>query len=52
MVEEKKKETKIIGNDPWNILLYPLLTEKAIGKIETENQIIKNYKDEIKKIIF
>ena len=26
--------------DPWSILLYPLLTEKGIGKIETENKIL------------
>ena len=26
--------------DPWTILLYPLLTEKAIGKIETENKLV------------
>lgn len=36
MVEEFKKTTI---NDPWKILLYPLLTEKTIGKIETENKI-------------
>ena len=36
MAEEVKKTTTI---DPWKILLYPLLTEKAIGKIETENKI-------------
>lgn len=34
---EKKKVT--ITHDPWKILLYPLLTEKAIGKIETENKL-------------
>lgn len=26
--------------DPWTILFHPLLTEKAIGKIEKENKII------------
>ena len=26
--------------DPWTILLYPLLTEKAIGKIESENKLV------------
>lgn len=26
--------------DPWSILRYPLLTEKAIGKIETENKLV------------
>ena len=37
--EEKKEERAPLVN-PWSILLYPLLTEKAIGKIETENKII------------
>jgi ribosomal protein uL23 len=36
---EKKEERASLVN-PWSILLYPLLTEKAIGKIETENKII------------
>ncbi len=26
--------------DPWSILLHPLLTEKAIGKIEKENKLV------------
>jgi large subunit ribosomal protein L23 len=26
--------------DPWTIILNPLLTEKAIGKIEKENKIV------------
>ena len=26
--------------DPWSILLYPMFTEKAIEKIETQNKII------------
>jgi len=39
MAEQKKKE-QIMFNDPWEILLYPLLTEKAIGKIETENKLV------------
>jgi len=38
MAEKKKEETPKVN--PWSILLYPLLTEKAIGKIETENKII------------
>ena len=33
-------EKKIPLVDPWEILLYPLLTEKAIGKIETENKLV------------
>jgi len=37
---EKKKGEKILLVDPWKILLYPLLTEKAIGKIETENKLV------------
>jgi large subunit ribosomal protein L23 len=26
--------------DPWDILMHPLLTEKAIGKIEKENKLV------------
>ena len=37
MAENKEKLPLI---DPWSILLYPLLTEKAIEKIENENKII------------
>jgi ribosomal protein uL23 len=37
---EKKKEERAPIVDPWSILLYPLLTEKSLGKIETENKII------------
>jgi large subunit ribosomal protein L23 len=37
---EKKKEKKRPLVDPWKILLYPLLTEKSIGKIETENKLV------------
>jgi len=37
---EKEKEKREPLVNPWSILLYPLLTEKAIGKIETENKII------------
>jgi len=40
---EKKKEAKIEKFplvDSWKILLYPLLTEKTIGKIETENKLV------------
>ena len=39
MAEQKKKEQTMF-DDPWEILLYPLLTEKAIGKIETENKLV------------
>jgi ribosomal protein uL23 len=37
---EKKKEERAPLVDPWSILLYPLLTEKSLGKIEAENKII------------
>jgi ribosomal protein uL23 len=37
---EKKKEERAPIVDPWSIILYPLLTEKSLGKIETENKII------------
>ena len=36
MVEEKKT----IEADPWKIINYPLLSEKSIGKIETENKLV------------
>ena len=36
----EKKEEKPLLVDPWSILSYPLLTEKAIGKIETENKLV------------
>ena len=39
MVKEKETE-KLPSVDPWKILIHPLLTEKAIGKIETENKLI------------
>jgi len=34
------KEVKQLASDPWSILKYPLLSEKAIGKIETENKLV------------
>lgn len=37
---KEKKEEKMLLVDPWSILLYPLLTEKAIGKIEAENKLV------------
>ncbi|MEM5872262.1 MAG: 50S ribosomal protein L23 [Candidatus Aenigmatarchaeota archaeon] len=37
MVEDNEKLPLV---NPWSILLYPLLTEKAIEKIEKENKII------------
>jgi large subunit ribosomal protein L23 len=38
MADKKIEKTPLI--DPWTIILYPLLTEKAIGKIEKENKIV------------
>lgn len=35
-----KKDEKVPVVDPLTIILYPLLTEKAIGKIEKENKIV------------
>jgi len=37
---KKKKEEKTLLVDPWSILIHPLLTEKAIGKIEIENKLV------------
>jgi ribosomal protein uL23 len=37
---EKTKEERTPLVDPWSILLYPLLTEKSLGRIEAENKII------------
>ena len=34
------KVEKQLTADPWDILLHPLLTEKAIGKIEKENKLV------------
>jgi large subunit ribosomal protein L23 len=36
----EKKEERLPLVDPWSILLHPLLTEKAIGKIEKENKLV------------
>lgn len=36
----EKKEEKILAVDPWTVLLYPLLTEKSIGRIESENKLV------------
>ena len=35
MADEKK-----ITADPWTILQFPLLTEKSISKIESENKLV------------
>ena len=37
---EKKAEERMLTVDPWTILDYPLLTEKSIGRIETENKLV------------
>jgi large subunit ribosomal protein L23 len=37
---KQKKDERPLLVDPWSILLHPLLTEKAIGKIEAENKLI------------
>ena len=34
------KEEKPLMQDPWKIINYPLLSEKAIAKIETENKLV------------
>jgi large subunit ribosomal protein L23 len=34
------KVERQLMSDPWDILLHPLLTEKAIGKIEKENKLV------------
>ncbi|MBR9682398.1 MAG: 50S ribosomal protein L23 [Candidatus Aenigmarchaeota archaeon] len=34
------EETKRPLVDPWTIILQPYLTEKSIGKIETENKLV------------
>jgi large subunit ribosomal protein L23 len=34
------EEARLPQVDPWSILLYPLLTEKAIGKKENENKLV------------
>ena len=36
MAEEAKRPI----TDPWKIILQPYLTEKSIGKIETENKLV------------
>src|SRR5437867_9008023 len=36
----EKAEKEFSSADPWSILHLPLLTEKAIGKIETENKLV------------
>lgn len=38
MAEKKIEKEPLV--DPWTILDYPLLTEKSIGKIETENKLV------------
>jgi len=35
-----KKVEKQLLVDPWTIIYHPLLTEKALAKIETENKLV------------
>jgi large subunit ribosomal protein L23 len=34
------KEQKQLIVDPWTIIIHPLLSEKAIAKIEVENKLV------------
>ncbi len=50
MAKEEKKQLLV---DPWTIINYPLLSEKAIAKIESENKLVfivnrKSNKSQIK----
>jgi len=43
IMAEKKTKTKkgVTPNiEPWQILQYPLLTEKALSRVETENKLV------------
>jgi len=44
--EEIKKELKV---DPFTIITHPLLTEKALGKVETENKLVFIVKRKVDK---
>ena len=35
-----KKVVKELLVDPYSIIIHPMLTEKALGKVETENKIV------------
>jgi ribosomal protein L23 len=37
---EKKTKQKLLLSEPWQILQYPLLTEKALGRVETDNKLV------------
>lgn len=37
-VEEKMAKAPSV--EPWQILQYPLLTEKSVGRVETENKLV------------
>jgi ribosomal protein uL23 len=36
----KEREERPLLIDPWTIIQYPLLTEKSLGKVETENKLV------------
>ncbi len=43
MVEKKKEgeaKTASSGFNPWSVIEHPLLTEKAIGLVETQNKLV------------
>lgn len=41
MAEKKEKKSgKESGFDPWSIIEHPLLTEKAITLVETQNKLV------------
>lgn len=40
MAKKKEKKTLAGFHDPWNIIMYPFLTEKAIGMVEKENKLV------------
>lgn len=40
MAEKRTVKKSVAPAEPWQILQYPLLTEKALGKVETENKLV------------
>ncbi len=42
MAEKKKVKAKekTLTGEPWQILQYPLLTEKSLSRVETENRLV------------
>jgi len=52
LAETKKEEKKAEGDqqvDPWTIVSHPMLSEKSIGRIETENKLVFVVKSEANK---